>query len=110
MPTAAGDNPWRDEMLDAYMDVFEWAQDKPDLAEDVAAASEGDVAVWVTLISQSPDVGFARKTAEMVRRWAILNKVVWLYEWPKPVSVMSDDEIIKAARVDGPQRAFQPPG
>jgi hypothetical protein len=112
-PTAVArdDNPWRERMIPAYMETSEWAARDPDLAEQVKATSEVDAGAWVEIIAEGEGSGdrklssevataLQRSTARLLRHWAVLNGIVWLHDWPEPVSVMSDDEIVAAIRAE----------
>jgi hypothetical protein len=93
------------EAVEVYVQVFEWAAQNPDAAEDLACFVESD---WV-----GPMAGLAyperfnfpeeqqRDVAWKFRAWHVLNGLKYTLDWPKPVAAMSEDEIIAQLRADG---------
>jgi hypothetical protein len=98
----ADNNPWRDAMTVACEDTIAWMADEPENAALLADVTEAEVGHWIVGIANADKLGFPageqQASARAIRRWAIVNGIVWMHDWPTPVSVMTEQEIIDAIR------------
>lgn len=92
------------EVVDLYVDVFQWAHENPDLAAEMDALTEHDIANWVAGIAYAEKFGFQDwdciEHARQIQYWAVLKGIVYLFEWPKAIAQMSAPEVVAAIHAD----------
>lgn len=89
--------------IERYGEAHLWAAENPAKAEMLLGFDEAHWANMLTGIAY-PDLldmsASVRDGAWQLRTWAILSGFTFLYDWPRPVAEMTEDEIIAAIRQD----------
>jgi hypothetical protein len=93
------------EAIEAYVEVLEWATENPGKAAELASWDEE---IWSGILAGmafpetfdiAPDE--LRTAAWQLRAWNILHGFKYTFDWPTPITTMSEDEIIAQVRQDG---------
>jgi hypothetical protein len=103
-----------EEAFDAYLSAFEWATESPELAAELLSWPPelwDDILVSVAYAEQLGGLSEDQVlgAVQNLRTWAILSGIKFLYTWPEPVAVMSDEQIIAAVRKDAAEGRIAPP-
>lgn len=93
------------EAVEAYVEVFEWAEQNP---EKAAMLMGWDENVWSGILAgmafpETYDLPLdeVRQAAWQLRAWNILHGYKYTFDWPTPIAMMSEDEIIAHVRQAG---------
>ncbi len=98
------DTPIPDALVDRYVEVAQHIVEHPDEAAELAALSDDEIYAMVTGIAHHDTFRFSPdhclRVARIIQEWAIMNSVVYLYEWPDPIGAMTPEQIVDAIRGD----------
>lgn len=92
------------ELVDAYVEVQQWAAEHPREATELRELDEDVIASLVSAIAFPDQFGLSDTACDnaaiMIKRWAVLTGVVYLYEWREPLGTLSPQQIIAKIRAD----------
>lgn len=91
-------------MVETYAEVAEFVAENPDGAGEIMELEEDLIGGLVAGIAWADHFGYAEEEclqrAHVIQYWAVLNGIIYLFEWPTPVAAMSEEEIVAACRAD----------
>lgn len=100
--------------VEAYQEVFTWAAENPQKADELVSWDEQ---FWGSILSgiAFPEIfdlpeDEVRQAAWQLKAWNILKGYQFTMSWPTPIAQMSEDEIIAQLRQDAKSGKIPEPG